>query len=290
MRYLQLNEDNALRFTPEARPLSATLAFVGPSGATVSSPSVTLDNLAATLASVGDFSFVVSGVTGAFVAGRQYWLISATGPAFLITVSGVSGTTVSYEDRPAGTIAAADTIVGASLAATVLAANVAATGINNQLRWAVTYAGGGVKVFTESAAICRTVFNPPMTAAKAARHAGYAFPGVTANRPAEYWDAVAARASRRVETRIISSGKMPHLIGDQSLLEDAGFVSLRIELARDGLIPQGFSADGFLQSMEDDLRTQLEFALSNVWHDDDQDGAVTVDELRSPKSVHLVRV
>jgi hypothetical protein len=290
VRYLQLAQDNALELIPARRPASATLAFVGPSGSSISSPSVTLDNTNRTIASVGDFSFTVAAGAGTLAAGRVYWVVSPTEPAFTVRLSDVNGSTCSYEDKPAGTITTSCTLVGARLTATVLAANVGQTGQNYQLRWTVTGADGVVTTHHEMAAITRVVFNPPVTAAVVARHAGYAMPHVAATRPADYWDDIARRACKRVEQRIIASGKLPALIGDQSLLEDAGFAAMQIELARDGLVPQGFDLPSFLTQMEDEMRSQMEYALSNVWHDDNQDGAVEDAELRGPKSIRLMRV
>jgi len=291
MRYLQKNFNNVLRFTPEARPLSATLDFVASSGAIISSPIVTLDSFSRTILSVANFSFIYddSAGTGAPVAGRQYWILSETEPEFLITVSKVNGTTVSYENKPAGTIAADAVMMGADLTATILAASVANVGLNYQFRWTVTL-DVDVRVYLETGAVCRTVFLPPMTAIRAAAHVAIAFPKVAASRPAQYWIDMATRASRRIESLIISSGKLPHLCGEQSLLEEPGFISLQIELLRDGLIPAGFDGPTFKQSCESDLKREMEIALSSIWHDDSQSGTVEPSEIRGPKSIRLRRV
>lgn len=292
MRFLQTGSDNALRFTPVARPLSATLAFLSPSGSTISSPSVALDTFDRTISSVADFSFVVAAGAGTPVAGRSYWVVPTGEEAFLVTISRVAGSTLTYDDLPAGTITVGDTIVGADLIATILTAAVATVGLHNQLRWKVTHADSTERTYLESAAICRTVFNVPVTAAVCAAHVGSRFPGVvspTNLNSASQWIEIAARASRRVETHIIASGKMPHLIGDQSLLEDAGFTSLQLELANRGLVPTGFDPAAFVANMKEDLDKQLEFALSSIWYDLNQDGAVNTGEVRSPKSIRLVR-
>lgn len=291
MKYLQKDQDNVLSFIPDARPSSATFDFVYSSGGIVASPTATLDSLSRTISSVADFSFVYdngSG-TGTFTPGKKYWIVTGEEQPFLIQVSKVDGTTIYYEDKPSGAIIATSTVVGAEFTTTVLATNTSIVGLNYQLRWKVTFADSTIRTFLETAAVCRTVFNPPMTAAIAARHVGYAFPSIALNRPSDYWVDIASRASRRVETRIISSGKLPHLLGDQSLLEDAGFTSLRIELARDGLIPSGFEASSFMATAEEDLKKQLEFALSNVWHDASESGSVDESEIRGPRSVNLYR-
>ena len=82
---------------------------------------------------------------------------------------------------------------------------------------------------------------------------------------------------------------MPYLVGDQSLLADAGMAALRIELARDGLIPPGFDGTTFLDRMEQELKDQLEFSLAGTWHDDNDDGKVDVAEFVGPKTIRLNR-
>jgi hypothetical protein len=82
---------------------------------------------------------------------------------------------------------------------------------------------------------------------------------------------------------------MPYLVGDQSLLADAGMAALRIELARDGLIPPGFDGTTFVDRMEEELKQQMEFALAGAYYDEQDDGKVDPSDLRSPKTIRLCR-
>jgi glutathione S-transferase len=250
---------------------------------------VTLDPVSRAIASVGDFSFVVAAGAGTITAGRAYWLVNPTEGAALIRPSSVSGTTVSYQDTLGVTVTTACSLYGATLSATIPSASTAQVGQWYQLRWLVTPTAGQVSNYLEPACVCRTVFSVPMTPDVAARHAGYAFPGVAAGKRSEYWVGVAERASRRVIQRVMASGRMPYLVGDQSLLADAGMAALRIELARDGLIPPGFDGTTFVDRMEEELKQQMEFALAGAYYDEQDDGKVDASDLRSPKTIRLCR-
>jgi hypothetical protein len=289
VRYLQQNQNNVVVLVPPRRPASATLAFVSPSGTSLSSPAVTLDTLVGTVASVAAFSATVTVSAGALVAGRQYWVSSDAEGESLVLASTEVSDTITWQDMPATTVAVASTVRGARLTATIPSSVCDDLGQYFQLRWTVTHADGSVQTYLEAASVCRTVFRAPVTSDIAARHAGYAFPAIASQRKTAYWQEVAGRASRRVEQRILASGRMPHLVGDQSLLEDAGLIALRIELARDGLVPQGYEASQFVVQMEDELKMQMEWALSSTWHDTNDDGEVQDIERGGPKSILLVR-
>lgn len=289
MRFLQQNQNAPVEFVPSVRAASATLAFVSPAGVTLSSPSVTLDPASRAIASVGDFSFTVAAGAGSIVAGRAYWLINPAEGAALVVPSAVVGSTVSYEDALAVTVTSSCTVVGATLSATLPSTALSTLDQYYSLRWTVTMSSGAVRAYSESACVCRTVFSPAMTPEVAARHAGYAFPAITAGKRAEYWRGIADRANRRVEQRVLATKRFPYLVGDQSLLADAGMAALRIELARDGLIPPGFDGPTFLDRMEQELKDQLEHALSGTWHDDNDNGAVDPSEFVGPKTIRLVR-
>ena len=293
MLYFQKDQDALAVFVPPKRAASATLAVYSPQGVLLSSPAVTLDPAAGTIASVGDFSFVVSVSAGSLAPGRRYWLTSTVAGSALVeadtTTNAAGEWTVTYEDMPTIAPAVAQTLSGARLTATILAASLATLGTYYQLRWTVTLTTGEVVTYTESSSVCRTVFLPPMTPAIAARHAGYVFPHIANQRGAAYWQDVSDRANRRVEQRMMASGRMPQLVGDPTMLQDAGMVALRLELARDGLIPQGFDASGFTAQLDTELKEQMEWALSSTWIDTDDDGKVGVSELGGPKSIVLVR-
>ena len=289
MRFLQQNQSASVELFPPKRPVSSTLTFVSSSGVLLSSPVVTLDPVDRAIVSVGEFSFTVAAGPGTVSAGQKYWLTNPADGAGSFMCSSVVGTTVSYEDLPSTTPSTTGKLYGGRLTATIPASALAQLGQWYQLRWLVTMHDGQVVSYLEPACVCRTVFSPPMTPEVAARHAGYAFPGVASTRRQEYWAGVADRASRRVIQRILASGRMPQLVGDQSLLEDAGMAALRIELARDGLIPPGFDGTTFLDRMEQELKDQLEFSLSGTWHDSNEDGKVDIAEFVGPKTMRLNR-
>jgi hypothetical protein len=277
-------------FVPPRRAVSATLAFKNPAGATLSSPACTLDSVSRTLASVADFSFTVASGAGTLAPNVPYWLgITGKGEE-LITLSSVDGVTCQYISKPAVTPAVSATLKGARFSATIADTETTILDQYYQLAWTVTFADGAIETFLESACVCRRVFYPPMTASEAARHASFAFPNVASARPAQYWQEVSNRSNARVEKRILASGRFPHLVGDQSLLRDAGFVAMRIELARDGMIPAGFDGSAFLTQMETELKMELDLALSSTWNDKNDDGKVDVDEMGGPRTIRLVRV
>jgi hypothetical protein len=289
MRFLQQNQSAPVELVPPVRPASATLAFVSPAGVALSSPSVTLDPVSRAIASVGDFSFTTGAGVGVVVPGRPYWLVNPNEGAALVRPSSVSGTTVTYQDTLGVSVTAACLLYGATLSATIPSSATTQVGQWYQLRWLVTPVTGQVSSYLEPASVCRTVFLPPMTPDVAARHAGYAFPSVAAGKRSEYWVGVAERASRRVIQRVMASGRMPYLVGDQSLLVDAGMAALRIELARDGLIPPGFDGTTFVDRMEEELKQQMEYALAGAYYDEQDDGKVDASDLRSPKTIRLCR-
>ena len=289
MRFLQQGQNAAVEFAPPRRPVSATLAFVSPAGVSLSSPAVTLDPASRTIASVGDFSLTVAAGAGSIVAGRSYWIVNPAEGAALLRPSSVVGNVIGYSDALAVAVTTSSTLAPARLTASIPSSALTVLGQWYQLRWSVTMADGEVVSYLEPACVCRTVFLPPMSPSIAARHAGYAFPGVAAAKRSEYWEGVSDRASRRVIQRVLSSGRMPYLVGDQSLLADAGMAALRIELARDGLIPPGFDGTTFIDRMEQELKDQLEFSLAGTWHDDNDDGKVDVAEFVGPKTIRLNR-
>lgn len=289
MRFLQQGQNAAVEFAPPQRPASAALAFVSPAGVSLSSPAVTLDPASRTIASVGDFSLTVAAGAGTIAPARPYWLVNGAEGESLLRPSTVVANVVTYQDMPGVSVTTSSTLVGARLTATIPASALATLGQWYQLRWLVTMATGEVVSYLEPACVCRTVFLPPMTPDVAARHAGYAFPGVASTKRTAYWEGIASRATRRVEQRILASGRMPYLVGDQRLLEDAGMAAMRIELARDGLIPPGFDGTTFIDRMEQELKDQLEFALAGTWHDDNDDGKVDVAEFVGPKTIRLNR-
>lgn len=289
MRFLQQGQNASVDIPPPRRPVSATLAFVSPAGVSLSSPAVTLDPVSRSIASVGDFSLTVAAGPGTIVPGKLYWLINPNEGASFLRPSSVVGSVVTFQDMPAVTITTSCTLMGARLLATIPSSALTQLGQWYQLRWLVTMADGDVVSYLEPACVCRTVFLPPMTSDVAARHAGYAFPGVAAAKRNAYWEGIADRASRRVMQRIMASGRMPYLVGDQTLLQDAGMAAMRIELARDGLIPPGFDGTTFIDRMEQELKDQLEFSLAGTWHDDNDDGKVDVSEFVGPKTIRLNR-
>lgn len=289
MRFLQQGQNAAVELSPPRRPVSATLAFVSPAGVSLSSPAVTLDPASRTIASVGDFSLTVAAGPGSIVPGKWYWLVNPNEGEAYFQPSTVVGNVVSYQDMPAVSVTTSCEVKSGRLIATIPASALTVLGQWYQLRWLVTMASGEVVSYLEPACVCRTVFLPPMTADVAARHAGYAFPGVAAAKRNAYWVGVADRASRRVIQRVLASGRMPYLVGDQRLLEDAGMAAMRIELARDGLIPPGFDGTTFIDRMEQELKDQLEFSLAGTWHDDNDDGKVDVSEFVGPKTIRLNR-
>ena len=280
----------------EARPASATVEFRKPGDTSaLSSGSATLASTTWTVGTVTSQTvFVASapdGTASGLSQGLWLWLVASDGWQGPVQISELSGTTVTLESAPPGTIAAADTLRGYELSYSLPAAATADRGLNYKALWTVTDADGGKTIHQQIAHVGRTQFYPAVSAASAARYILAQYPGMGAQFTAGHYEEIARRASERVRSRIQGAGAYPHLIGDPSVFQvDVGVHSLRLELAREGLYPPGFDPSAYISDQERALERSIHDALRAMqWIDTDDDGVVGHGEVRTTFSVPAVR-
>lgn len=286
------NEAKAVTFVPDVRPASATLAFRAPGGATLAAPAVSVDSIgdagAATVSSVTDRTqLVVDDATGV-VAGGWYWLAAQDGWGARVRVSEVDGTTVYLDSSPPGTIEAGDTLHGMTLSATVPATATTARELNHRLDWSVTDTGGTTHHYRQMADVVAMSFRDPVVPQDVASYVTAMFPGEATLWTHGRYLEISERASRRVKSKLRASGDLPHRVGDQDALKDPGVDAMRVELAKDGLVPAGYDPASYMEQQEMALRRSLSEALANTWVDADDDDAV--DQAVETSSLFGVRM
>lgn len=280
----------------ESRPASATVSFRKPGDtSSLSSGSAALaaahSSGAWTVATVTSQTvFTVSSATN-LSQGSYIWLEASDGWQGPVQISELSGTTVTLESAPPGTIASSDKLYAYELRYSLTAADTANRGLNYKALWTVTDNDGTVTVHQQIAHVVRTQFYPACTAASAARYILAQYPGMGGQFTAGHYEEIAKRASERVRSRIQGAGAYPHLIGDPSVFQvDVGVHSLRLELAREGLYPPGFDPSAYISDQERALERSIHDALRAMqWIDSDDDGVVGHGEVRTTFSVPAVR-
>ena len=277
-----------------ARPSSATANFYTPGGSVKESPSVSIDTVGsggtATISTVTSQSVLVVDDATGFVVGRHYWLESASGWAAAITISEISGTTLTLEANPPGTVAVSDTIRGLRCYATISAASTVDRDMNYRVEWRVTGADGVLRPYQTMINVVRMEFRAAITPSEASRYVAAAFPGYATGQTAGAWIELASRASNRVRRLMRATGYYPHLVGDQDAFVDAGIISLRIEIAlSEGLVPPGYDPSMYIRDQEAALKRSITEATASAWVDRDADGAVDDDDVRTLYTMRAVR-
>jgi len=298
---VELLEDQAatLKLRPQGlkdRPASATVEFRKPGDTSpTSSGSATLaaahSSGAWNVASVtSQTAFTVSSATN-LEQGLWVWLVASDGWEGPVQISELSGTTVTLESPPPGTIAASDRLYSYELSYDLTAQETAERGLNHKVLWTVTDSAGNKTVHQQMAHVVRTQFYPAVTAEAASRYVLGQYPGMAAQFTAGRFDELARRAADRVRSRIQGAGAYPHLIGDPSSFQiDCGVYSLRLELAREGLYPPGFDPSDYIADQERALERSIHDALRSMqWNDVNDDGVVNSGEIRSSFSIPASR-
>ena len=305
---MELLEDRAgsVEFSPlDFRPSSATVKWFKPGSSTaLSSGSAVLSGgsaTATTIQSVVDQTTITltsSGFTGLGTAktGTYLWFASSEGDWAARarishwTVAG-STHTVYLESRLPGDLVAGDTVAPMTLTYAVSASDTADRGSNYKAEWTITDSDGTVHVHRQLHDVVRTQFYPAISSEQVARYVSNQFPGfATTMDPGQYVE-LSERASDRVKMRIKAAGATPHLIGDPGIFQmDCGLLSLRIDLARMGLVPAGFIYQDYI----DDLERALSRAIGDVlralaWYDSDDDNVVDAPEVKTTYTVRAVR-
>ena len=304
---IELLEDQAvtIKLLPdmlEERPASATVKFQKPSetdSTALASGSATLGSwstaVTGTPSSQTDFS--VSSVAN-ISAGDTVWLETTDGWKGSVLVSEVtSDGAVTLEAPPPGTVTAGASIYAFELTFDLTAAHTADRDLNYKAVWTVTEhdpsgAGQGAKkVFQQIYHVVRTQFTDAVTAQEASRYVALQYPGYAASVDAGHYEEIAKRASDRVRMRVQGAGAYCHLVGDPSQFRlDAGIHSLRIELARDGLVPPGYDPSQYLSDQERALSRSIGDALRALqWYDADDSGTVQTAEVKKTYTIRAVR-
>lgn len=288
--YLLENRDGFIEYVSPERPASATLSFKDPSGSELATPTATVDPTSTTVTAVTSTDEFTVG--SALVPGREYlWVSTSDGAhASLVRCAEYDGRVVKLESPPAASVVVVgDLIVGARITATIPASALATRDLHYRAEWTVTGADGLVRVYTQEVHVGRTLFRPACTPDQAARYLSGAFPHLAVERTWGYFAELARRASARVERKLIAGKRYPNLVGDSNAFGDAGLVALRVELAQEGLIPPGFEPTGYMRSQEQALGEAVNEAISGLWYDKDDDGAVGENETEGFYAISMVR-
>lgn len=291
------NTASPVAFAPTdlpARVSSATLSFCAPGGDEQSTPSVTVSAVgsggsARVTAVTSQVAFVVDNATG-ITPGAQVWAETTDGWTGAVRVSEVTGTTVTIEAAPPGTITTATNLYGLTMSATIPSAALGTRGTHFRLDWTITDSDGGTHKRRQMAHVCSMTFRAAVTDDEVARYMAATFPGFGAGLDAGHFRELARRSSSRVKRLLQTSGNFAHLVGDQDAFVDCGLTALRIELATgDGLVPAGYDPSTYVGDQERALRQQVAEAVASNWVDRDDDGVVDADDTRSMFAIRAVR-
>jgi len=278
--FVQQGQASTVRWVPPTRATSATATFSSPSGSGLGAllPVLEAVTLPVATAATG-FSGTTGSGTGTLVAGREYWLSNPKQGEALVRVASVDGANFVLADTPAVRLEAGSTLRGAAFSVTLTPEMTAQRGVFYRVDWSATDAASAeVRSYRQIVHICRQVFAPAMSPQRAAQYVGSAFPHAAKGRSAAWFADVAERASAVVERRLLSSGRLPQLVGDHELLADAGVIALRLQLALEGLVPAGFDPGQYQDQQERELTRQLDYATANAWLDESDTGnAETAD-------------
>jgi len=280
----------------EERPASATVKFQKPSetdSTALASGSATLGSwstsVTGTPSSQTDFS--VSSVAN-IAAGDTVWLETTDGWKGSVLISEVTAAgAVTLEAPPPGTVTTGASIYAFELTFDLTAAHTADRDLNYKAVWTVTDNAGAKKVFQQIYHVVRTQFSDAVTAQETSRYVALQYPGYAASVDAGHYEEIAKRASDRVRMRVQGAGAYCHLVGDPSQFRlDAGIHSLRIELARDGLVPPGYDPSQYLSDQERALSRSIGDALRALqWYDTDDSGTVQTGEVKKTFTIRAVR-
>ena len=293
---LELLKDQAasVAYTPAAlgaRPSSATLSFKSPDGTEKAAPAVTVSAVSATVSSVASqVEFVASSATG-MAAGSSVWMETADGWRGAVVIAELTGTTVTLESPPPGTLDTSATIHGLELSATIPASSTGTRDRFYRLEWTITTAAAVVTLQHQIAHVVRMQFSDPVDTTEAKRYVSANWPGLAGAKDAGFYRGVTYRANARVRNLIQASGDFPHMIGDPELFKasGAGIAALRLELAMLSLVPGDFEPAEYVTSTERDLKRAVREAMANAYVDRDDSGSVTANDVIGAWTIRAAR-
>lgn len=292
------DRSSAVEFYPPERPASATLVVRTDGGTSKEAPTVTVDSLSRTVTAVDATTpeqvFTAGSGSGTPVVGRPYWWVSADSGAHeaLVTLAELASNVWKLAAPVPGSSKAqvGDLLKGARLSATVSSSSLSAVGRFWSLEWTVTGADGVVRVYQQTAHVCRTLLVPAMSAGDAAAFVAAAFPGHYTGRTWGYFAELARRASARVWKRVRKDGRFVELVGDSRAFVDAGVIALRLELAKEQLVPPSIlDVVSYMDALDRQLSAEVEEALSGQRYDANDDGVVDPEEVEVLNFVRAVR-
>jgi len=277
--------DAAVTWTPPTRPAATghTGTLVDPSGDTVSTHAVTIDDFTGTVGTVtGATKFTVTS-DDTITPGQRLWWQPASGEGSVLVVSTANDDAdqaVTLEGAPAGVIASGDTLHGITLSATVLAAALGDRALHYSLRWSWVRFGETVeRLYQQGAHVVRQYFEDAVSVETASAEMGRLFRSTSTARESGYFTELAGRASAAVRLALQSKGSYPHLSGDPGAFKPAGRYALLVEWAHEGMRPPGHQGRS-VDDMEKSLRRKVyEIADSLHWFDRDDDGVVDDGEV-----------
>jgi len=295
---IELVQDTAtaVTFYPEAgalRPSSATLAFKSAGGTTKSAPSVSVVSIGsagtASVSSVTSQTVVVVDDATNIAAGEAVWLSCADGWQGAVMVDEISGTTVTLDAAPPGTITTAATLHGLKCSATVPASVLDTRGMGYRLEWTVTDSGSGVTTYQQMAAVVRMRFADPVTSADAKRYVAGQWPGWAQSATAGWFRRLAIAASDYTRQLLVAAGDYPHLVGPHDAFKPVGLDALKVLLVDEGLTPPGHDRSLYLSEQEERLNRTLRRALANAQIDRDDSGGLTAGDVQGLMTIRAFR-
>tara|TARA_R110000822_G_scaffold53955_3_gene138755 strand:+ start:1359 stop:2255 length:897 start_codon:yes stop_codon:yes gene_type:complete len=281
------NTAGSLIFIPEdlaSRPSSCTASFRKPSGDELEAPSVAVASIgsggvSSVSAVTNQTQITVDDATG-ITSGAFLWMETGDGWAGAIRISEITGTSLTLESRPPGTVDVTAKIYGLALTSTVSASKTDTRDQNYRIDYTITSVDASVAHRRQMVNVVAMSFADPVTSAEVSRYAAANFPGVSTQKDAGWYRGIAERASDRIRQKLVAAGNYPHRVGDQSVFKSSGMVAMRIELAHEGLIVAGFDPESYINAQESRLGTQIRESIANTWIDRNDDDAVGVDEVR----------
>lgn len=288
-----------VEFTPAVRPVSATLIFRSPGGASLLTPSVTVDPLSRTVTAVDattpEQKFTAATGSGTPVVGRRYFWASSDDGAHeaMVRLAELDANVWTTEAPVPGAtkVQINDLLRGARLTATITSAVADELAENYALEWTVTDAAGTVHPpVRQMAHVVRTGYLPPASASSAADFCASAYPNHYVGKTYGFWLDLAERASDRVWRRVRRGGRFIHLVGSSDAFEPAGRLALQIELAHVGILPASYlDRATALDDLEKRLESEIADALDGQFYDENNDGTVGVAEVSNHHAIRMRR-